>query len=112
MAHDCESSSDRCQLCGRAGAELTRHHLIPRTRHGNKRSRRRFALETMRSRILWLCRPCHKQIHALFTEKELAEQYHSREALLKHEEVQRFVAWIGNKPAGFVPATALRRRRR
>lgn len=112
MADDCECNPARCQLCGRAGAELTRHHLIPRTRHGNKRSRRRFALETMRNQILWLCRPCHKQIHALFTEKELAEHYHSREALLEHAEVQRFVAWIGNKPAGFVPSTQRSRRRR
>jgi len=24
---------DRCELCGRVVAALTRHHLIPRTRH-------------------------------------------------------------------------------
>lgn len=30
-------SSDRCQLCGRAEV-LTRHHLIPKTRHRNRRA--------------------------------------------------------------------------
>jgi NADPH-dependent glutamate synthase beta subunit-like oxidoreductase len=29
--------------------------------------------------------------------------YRTREALLAHPAIRRFVAWIGGKPAGFKP---------
>lgn len=31
---------ERCELCGRVMAALTRHHLIPRARHRKKRNQR------------------------------------------------------------------------
>lgn len=92
--------------------ELTRHHLIPRTRHGNRKTRNTFAREEMRTRILQVCRACHKQIHALFSEKELAERYHTREALLSHADMARFVAWVRSKAPTYVPGTQRSRRRR
>lgn len=101
-----------CELCCRHGVELTRHHLIPRTRHSNKKARRTFARAEMHNRILLVCRACHKQIHALFTEKELTERYHDRHALLAHQDMARFVHWIRSKPPGFVPTAQRSRRRR
>ncbi len=101
-----------CELCGRTDVRLTRHHLIPRTRHRNKRIRRRFSREELATRILWVCRPCHSQIHALIPEKELAERYHSREALLGHPGIRRFVDWIRDRPAGLKPRGRGRGRRR
>ena len=83
---------------------LTRHHLIPRTRHRKKRNQRLFEREEVRTRILWICRPCHDHIHVVLSEKEMEADYRSREALLRHPAIRRFVAWIGAKPAGFVPA--------
>lgn len=89
---------------------LTRHHLIPRTRHHNRRTKRDFDREEMQARILWLCRPCHNQVHVLFSEKQLANEYNTREALLADAELQRFVQWIGTKPAGFKPRSRSPRR--
>ena len=92
-----------CQLCGRSVALLTRHHLIPRARHRKKRNRRLFDREDVRARILWLCRPCHDHIHAMLSEKEMETAYHSREALLAHPAIARFVRWIETRPEGFTP---------
>lgn len=102
---------DQCELCGRAMEALTRHHLIPRARHRSKRNRRTFERADVRTRILWVCRPCHSHIHRRFSEKELESQYHSREALLGDPEIQRFVQWIAAKEPGFKPKSPGRRRR-
>lgn len=56
-------------------------------------------------RVLLLCRPCHKQIHAVLNERELAETYNRRAALLEHAAIAEFVAWIADKPPGFNPRT-------
>lgn len=106
------ADDEACALCGRHGVELTRHHLIPRTRHHNKKARKTFARHDMQHRILRICRACHKQIHALFNEKELALQYHDRDALLSHPDMARFVDWIRTKPATFVPTAQRSHRRR
>lgn len=89
-----------CELCGREGVELTRHHLIPRTRHKNRRTRREFAREE-RERVAMLCRRCHDQVHVLLTEKELEREYATVERLAAHPDVARFVEWIRGKPPGF-----------
>lgn len=94
----------RCELCGREVAALTRHHLIPRTRHSNKRNKRLFDRADVKHRIAWLCRPCHNHIHALFTEKMLEREFNTLESLATHPEVAHFVEWIRNKPAGFKPS--------
>lgn len=94
---------DRCELCGRGMALLTRHHLIPRARHRKKRNHRLFGREEVRTRILWICRPCHDHIHDVLSEKEMESGYSTREALLEHPAIRRFVAWIGSKPEGFKP---------
>jgi hypothetical protein len=102
---------EHCELCERRVEALTRHHLIPRTRHRNKRTRRQFQREERHQRILWLCRPCHNHIHDVLSEKQLAEDHHSREALLAHPEVRRFVDWIRDRPATFRPASRSWKRR-
>ena len=48
--------------------------------------------------VILLCRPCHKQIHAVFTESELANEYASIDALAAHPEIARFVEWITRQP--------------
>jgi len=99
-----------CELCERPASQLTRHHLIPRTRHKNRRARRRFDRHDMNHRILRVCRPCHSQIHAALSEKELERHYHTRERLLAHPVIAGFVEWIKDKPADFKPRSASRRR--
>lgn len=80
--------------------KLDRHHLIPRSRHRNKRLRRQYDLEEMRNLVAWLCRPCHKTVHAQIREKDLALEFHTIEALRAHPEIEAFVQWVRGQPAG------------
>jgi hypothetical protein len=92
-----------CELCGREVSELTRHHLIPQTRHKNKKNKKRFARSEVRSRIAWLCRPCHSNVHCSIGIKELERHYDQLETLAAHPAVACFTAWIRSKPPGFRP---------
>lgn len=91
-----------CELCGRFVRELTRHHLIPRSRHSKKQARKRFDRGEMESRIALLCRPCHRNLHTALDNKELEQEYNTVEALSAHPGVQRFTRWISNKPHGAI----------
>lgn len=74
------------------------HHLVPKMKGGK--------LTVAMHRI------CHRQVHALFTETELAHQYNTAEALLSHPEIQKFVAWVSTKPDNFFERTRRTVRRR
>lgn len=93
---------DGCELCQRR-VPLTRHHLIPKALHDKPYVQKRYAKSERIGATLWVCRPCHNQIHRLFSEKELALIYNSREALLADERLRTFVEWLACKPAGFTP---------
>ena len=90
-------SGGACGLCGRVVERRTRHHLIPRSRHGNKRVKRSFNREALH-RTVPLCGACHRQIHRTLTEKELEREYNTVEALLTHPGISRFVRWIEREP--------------
>jgi hypothetical protein len=82
-----------CPLCGRAipPAQRDAHHLVPKSKGGR--------LTTFMHRM------CHRQIHAVLTETELARQYATVEALLEHPELKVFVSWIKTKPDDFFVST-------
>ena len=82
-----------CPLCNRVipPAQADRHHLVPKSKGGR--------------RTEFLHRVCHRQVHALLTEGELAVQYATVEALLQHPEQQAFVAWVKTKPEDFFVRT-------
>ncbi len=82
-----------CPLCEREipPAQRDQHHLVPKSKGGRQ------------TRLLH--RVCHRQIHALFTEAELARQYATVEALLQHPGLQAFVAWVKTKPDDFFVGT-------
>lgn len=88
-----------CAICGREET-LTRHHLIPRTRHHNKRNKREFDRAIVKQ-VVGICRPCHSQIHALLSEKELEREWNTVGKLRAHPEVAKFARWIATKPRGF-----------
>lgn len=83
-----------CPICEREipSAQMDAHHLIPRSKGGK---------ETQ-----YLHRICHRQIHALFTEMELARRLNSADAIREHPQMQRFIEWIKNKPDGFYERVA------
>ena len=73
-----------CALCQRAVPRtlMTLHHLVPRERGGKAEHRTP------------LCRPCHKQLHATFSNKELERGLDSIEALRGSPSLQPFLKWI------------------
>lgn len=87
------TESDTCELCG-LKCKTTKHHLIPQqvSRHKNK------YLKTDESNFLWICRECHSQIHAMFTNHELKESYCTKDALLGNERFHAFVDWRRKHP--------------
>lgn len=87
-----------CELCQRPVKSLTKHHLIPQTRHKNKKNKRLFNRDEVKNRVLWLCRPCHNNIHVHFSNKELELNFNTLEALSAHPDIQKFTTWIKDKP--------------
>lgn len=89
----------RCAICGREET-LTRHHLIPRTRHHNKRNKREFDRAEVKE-VVGLCRPCHSQVHQLLTEKQLEREFNTVARLRAHPALAQFAEWIRARPRGF-----------
>ena len=79
-----------CPLCECKISHSLRdaHHLIPKSKGGRQTE--------------YLHRICHRQIHALFTETELARQLNSVDVLLAHPDILLFVAWVKTKPDDFM----------
>lgn len=77
-----------CALCRRVVPDeriddpqvVQEHHLRPE--------------ERATSPTVMLCRPCHKQTHALFTNEELREEYDTIEALRSANRLQGYLDWI------------------
>ncbi|MCH2045031.1 MAG: HNH endonuclease [Saprospiraceae bacterium] len=81
---------DFCPLCGRELAQpYNVHHLIPVSQGGRFKE------------TVTLHEICHSKIHSLFTEKELANEYHSIKKLLSNEDIQKFVKWVRKHPPQF-----------
>jgi hypothetical protein len=83
----------RCEMCERVVAFRTQHHLIPRTTHKRKKRREGYTQEEL-NRVIWICAPCHKNLHAVLTEKELAEGYNTIDKLLMYPAIARFTDWV------------------
>jgi hypothetical protein len=99
-----------CELCQRQ-TTLTAHHLIPKTEHRRDWVIKHIGREACRTRIAWLCAPCHRHVHRSIPERDLAKHYASIALLLTHPEIQTFVDWIKEKPDNFSPKQAKRRPR-
>jgi hypothetical protein len=75
------------------------HHFIPRTLHTNKWFKKRFTRQQMRAGIE-VCKSCHRAIHDLIPdEKQLGRHNNSREKLLWHPEIRKYVRWKRRKEA-------------
>lgn len=78
-----------CPICERdiPPSEKDAHHLVPKSKGGKTTE--------------YLHRICHRQIHALFTETELANHFNTAENLKAHPEMQKFIKWVKTKPNAF-----------
>ncbi|WP_409294784.1 HNH endonuclease [Peribacillus sp. SCS-26] len=80
-----------CELCGREEVETTVHHLTPKEMGGT------FLPSA------YLCIPCHKQIHALYTNEELAARLNTIGKLQGDDSIRSFLKWIKKQPPGRMP---------
>ena len=82
-----------CPLCERKipPSQRDAHHLVPKSKGGRHTE--------------YLHRICHRQIHALLTENELAKQFNSVDTLLAHPDIAVFAAWVKTKPDEFMERT-------
>lgn len=80
-----------------AGPSVDRHHWVPRSAGGRDWQ----TIHTV----------CHRMIHRLFSERELANAYSTVEAIRAHPAMQRFVRWIRKKPADYLDRPKRSRRR-
>ena len=90
-----------CPICQHAypASELTKHHLVPRSRRGKE--------------TVLVCRHCHRQIHSLFSEKELERNFGTLEKLLAADDMQPWITWIRRRqPTGRVRARSSHRKGR
>jgi 5-methylcytosine-specific restriction endonuclease McrA len=90
-----------CPLCGRPlvdGPSVDRHHLVPKAEGGRQ--------------AVVMHRICHRKIHSVLDERDLATAYHEPEALKAHPEIARFVRWVRTKPPELYKRTEPARRRR
>jgi hypothetical protein len=90
-----------CPLCGRLlvpGPTTDEHHLVPKSQEG----REKFLVH----------RVCHTKIHATISEKRLASEYHTWEALRAHPQIAAFIEWVKNKPPEFMARNARSRDKR
>jgi hypothetical protein len=67
---------------------ITLHHLKPREKGGKAEHRTP------------LCRPCHKQLHAVFSNAELAKSLDSLERLRAEPSLLPFLKWIRKQKPG------------
>jgi 5-methylcytosine-specific restriction protein A len=77
-----------CALCRRVIPDeeiddpqaVQQHHLRPE--------------ERATSPVVMVCRPCHEQIHAVFTNGELRADYDTIETLRDADRLQTYLEWI------------------
>lgn len=80
--------SQACELCERVVESVTVHHLFPKSQ-GRRAGRKIYELPTVH-----VCRACHRQLHALFSNKELARELDSLEKLKAHPAIDKFLNWV------------------
>jgi 5-methylcytosine-specific restriction enzyme A len=80
---------EQCTLCERLVPPhlITQHHLKPVSRGGKAEHKTP------------LCKPCHKQLHAVFSNAELDDQLHSLELLRASPRLEGFLKWIRKQKA-------------
>ena len=76
------SAAPRCGLCEREVQATSRHHLVPREEGGKH------------GPTVDLCQPCHSSVHRFLSNRTLARDYATVEALRGAEELQTYLRWV------------------
>ena len=95
------SAAGSCPLCERpmvAGPSLDQHHPVPRS-HGGRET-------------VLMHKICHRAIHAMLSERELAEEFAGFEALRAHPMLAQFIGWVKKRPPDYYDRTRWSKSRR
>jgi hypothetical protein len=90
-----------CPLCDRpmvAGPSLDQHHPVPRSRGGRE--------------TVTMHKICHRAIHAMLSEQELADEFSDFEVLKAHPLLAQFIAWVKKRPPEYYDRTRWSKSRR
>jgi hypothetical protein len=79
-----QSEERACELCARKVSGISKHHLVPKSEGGTA--------------TVELCATCHATLHRFFTNRTLAREFNTLEALRRAPEVQRYIAWVRKQP--------------
>lgn len=88
-----------CVLCRRHVA-LTLHHLIPRKVHRRRYFRKHYTRDQLNAGIL-ICRLCHRGLHKLYDEMQLAKNLSTLELLLADPLVAKHVSWVARQRVAY-----------
>ncbi|MBE5961884.1 MAG: HNH endonuclease [Lachnospiraceae bacterium] len=77
----------KCELCHRQNIGLTKHHLLPREEGGKE------------EHIAYICEDCHKHIHALYTNRELAIRLSTIQDLQADDKICKYLKFIRKQPS-------------
>ena len=93
-----KTSGIECALCGRLtpARYAEKHHLVPRSKGGTE--------------TIDVCNACGDQVHRLFSNKELAERFHTVAALKSDPRMQKWIRWV-RKQRSFTFSMKLKRGR-
>lgn len=80
-----------CELCARDCDRLTLHHLIPK-QHTKRKN-------LAPGPTIDICSACHRQIHSMFDNRQLAHDLNSIEKLRQHPKMERFIRWVRKQDA-------------
>ena len=85
----------KCEICG-CETPLTKHHLVPV--HVCRSAKYGRELKTDDSNLIWICRPCHDQIHARWTDQQLRDSFYTKSLIMSDDGFAKFVAWRRKHP--------------
>jgi hypothetical protein len=88
MEYSSAGSEQKCELCERPVAKLTVHHLVP-VSQGRRAGQKSTALPTA-----LLCGACHRHLHTVFSNRDLARELASLDKLKETLQIQRFLGWV------------------
>lgn len=74
---------ETCPLCTRETENMTKHHLVPRELGGKE--------------TVDICADCHSAIHARYTNKELAESFHSLELIQANPDLTKAFKFLSKQ---------------
>lgn len=92
-----------CPLCLRPippDVAQSLHHLVPKLKGGKG------------GPVILIHHICHKEIHARFSEAELARTFNTAEALRDSERLRPFLDWVAKRPPAFLSRVPKATRRR